>query len=102
MIPHDPRGQPDRAVRGSSTRYPLRVQTLIAEILAAWRRAERLAATLPEDSREQRAALVAVGRLQILYQDLTKVAGEVDETTARELLADLSMTSRNPTGGEPL
>ena len=78
------------------------MQTLIAEILAAWRRAERLAGTLPEDSREQRAALVAAERLQILYQDLVKVAGEVDETTARQLLADLTLTSGNPSGGEAL
>ena len=65
------------------------VQTLIAEVLAAWRRAERLSADLPADSLERAAAEVASTRLHDLYVDLTKVAGEVDDATARALLADL-------------
>lgn len=76
------------------------MQTLIAEVLAAWRRADRLGATLPEDSREQRAAVVAAERLQVLYLDLTRVAGEIDEDTARALLADLAVTKRAATPNE--
>ena len=65
------------------------VQTLVAEVLAAWRRAERLSAELPDDSLEGAAATMASKRLHDLYVDLTKVAGEVDEADARALLAEL-------------
>ena len=75
-----------RALTGSTMRF---MQTLIAEVLAAWRRAERLSETLPADSLERAAAEVASKRLRVLYVDLTKVAGEVDDATARALLADL-------------
>jgi hypothetical protein len=47
------------------------VQKLVAEILAAWRRAERLAATLPPDSPEREAAQRACDRLRDAYQELT-------------------------------
>jgi hypothetical protein len=66
------------------------MQTLVAEILAAWRRAERLSATLQAGSLEQSAALVAAYRLRELYQDLVKVAGKVEEADARALLAELA------------
>ena len=66
------------------------VQTLVAEVLAAWRRAERLSATLPDDSLEGAAATMASKRLHALYVDLTKVAGKVEEADARALLAELA------------
>ena len=74
------------------------MQTLVAEILAAWRRAERLAAALPDESREHWAALMAAERLQNLYRDLTRIAGEVDEATAGALLAELVEKERQDSG----
>jgi hypothetical protein len=47
------------------------MQTVVAEILRAWRRAERLAAELPAGSSEQAAAELASRRLRELFQDLT-------------------------------
>jgi hypothetical protein len=72
------------AVRGSH------VQKLVAEIMAAWRRAERLAATLPEDSPEHDAAARACERLRDAYQELTHsgVADALTAAEARMLLAD--------------
>jgi len=63
---------------------------LVAEVLAAWRRADRLAADLPHESREGLAASMAAQRLHDLYRDLQKVAGEVNEADARALLAELA------------
>jgi hypothetical protein len=48
------------------------MQTLVAEILAAWRRAERLATELPPGTSEHTAAVTACERLRELYQDMTK------------------------------
>jgi hypothetical protein len=59
------------------------VQKLVAEILAAWRRAERLAATLPSDSAEREAADHAAKRLRDAYQELTH-SGVADALTAAE------------------
>ena len=66
------------------------MQKLVAEILAAWRRAERLAATLPEGSRERDAAQRASDRLRDAYQELTHsgVAAALTAAEARMLLAD--------------
>ena len=47
------------------------MQKLVAEIMAAWRRAERLAATLPPESPEREAAQRACDRLRDAYQELT-------------------------------
>lgn len=62
----------------------------MAEILAAWRRADRLAATLPKDSLEHAAALRASERLRDAYQELTHsgVAAALTSAEARMLLAD--------------
>jgi hypothetical protein len=66
------------------------VQKLVAEIMAAWRRAERLAATLPEGSAEREAAQRACNRLRDAYQELTHsgVAAALTAAEARMLLAD--------------
>jgi hypothetical protein len=66
------------------------LQKLVAEIMAAWRRAERLAATLPADSEERQAAQRACDRLRDAYQELTQsgVADAVTAAEARLLLAD--------------
>jgi hypothetical protein len=67
------------------------MQTLVAEVLAAWRRAERLAETLPEGP-EQDVARAACERLRDLYRDLTTsgVAAPVNQADARTLLAGLT------------
>jgi hypothetical protein len=59
------------------------VQKLVAEIMAAWRRAERLADTLPAQSPEQAAALLACEKLRDAYQTLTH-SGVADALTAAE------------------
>jgi hypothetical protein len=67
------------------------MQTLVAEILAAWRRAERLSNELPQGSLEQVAAQAVAEKLRNIYQDLTRsgAAREVSEAEARTLLAEL-------------
>jgi hypothetical protein len=66
------------------------VQKLVAEILAAWRRAERLAGTLPEDGPERAAAQRACERLRDAYLELTHsdVADRLTSAEARLLLHD--------------
>ena len=66
------------------------MQKLVAEIMAAWRRAERLASTLPEGSPERAAAQRACERLRDAYQELTHsgVATAITSAEARLLLAD--------------
>ncbi len=66
------------------------MQKLVAEIMAAWRRAERLTATLPADSLEHEAAQRACSRLRDAYQDLTHsgVAAALTAAEARMLLRD--------------
>ena len=69
------------------------MQTLVAEILAAWRRAERLASEFAVDSPEHAAASAASERLRQAYHALTTsgVAHEVSEAEARVLLAELTL-----------
>jgi hypothetical protein len=66
------------------------VQKLVAEIMAAWRRAERLAATLPAGTPEHDAAQRACERLRDAFQELTHsgVAHAISAAEARLLLAD--------------
>jgi hypothetical protein len=59
------------------------MQKLVAEIMAAWRRAERLSATLPQGSPEHAAAVTACARLRDAYQELTH-SGVADALTAAE------------------
>ena len=72
----------------SATRDTL--QKLVAEILAAWRRAERLASTLPAESPEHEAAERASNRLRDAYQELTHsgVAEALTAAEAKMLLRD--------------
>jgi hypothetical protein len=66
------------------------VRKLVAEVLAAWRRAERLANTLPAGSAERQAAERASERLRDAYQELTDsgVADALTAAEARMLLLD--------------
>ena len=66
------------------------MQKLVAEIMAAWRRAERLASSMPEGSAEREAAQRACDRLRDAYQELTHsgVATAITTAEARMLLAD--------------
>jgi type IV pilus biogenesis protein CpaD/CtpE len=66
------------------------MQKLVAEIMAAWRRAERLGATLPEGSPEQAAARRACERLRDAYQELTHsgVAAQITAAEAALLVQD--------------
>jgi hypothetical protein len=66
------------------------MQTLAADVLAAWRRAERLAAQALPGSRDQRTALDACERLRDLYQDLVHQDGQ---PAAEELRARLEQLS---------
>jgi len=59
------------------------MQKLAAEIMAAWRRAERLARELPEGSPEHDAAQRACDRLRETFQELTH-SGVVDAISAAE------------------
>ncbi len=67
------------------------MQTLVAEILAAWRRAERLTEELQRGTPEHAGAVLAYERLRDLYRTLTEsgVASEVTEAEARALIAEL-------------
>jgi hypothetical protein len=66
------------------------MQTLAAEILAAWRRAQRLASQLPTGSTGQRAAMEATDRLADAYAAVAAAGVEpVDEAGARMLLREL-------------
>jgi hypothetical protein len=59
------------------------VQKLVAEIMAAWRRAERLVGELPDGSPELEAASRACDRLRDAFQELTH-SGVVDRLSAAE------------------
>ena len=48
------------------------MRQLVAEILAAWRHAERLAHELPRGNADRERALVASEQLQAIYLDLTR------------------------------
>ncbi|HEY7703027.1 MAG TPA: hypothetical protein VIB02_11990 [Candidatus Limnocylindrales bacterium] len=69
------------------------MQTLVAEILAAWRRAERLAESLEPGSPERTAVDLASERLRDAYQGLTEsgVAHVLTAREARELMANLDL-----------
>ena len=66
------------------------MQKLVAEILAAWRRAERLSSTLDPGSPEHEAAQRACARLADAYQELTHsgVAEALTAADAKMLLRD--------------
>jgi hypothetical protein len=68
------------------------MQTLVAEILAVWRRAERLSKELPEGTLEQAAAQAVAEKLRGICQGLTESGAghEVTEAEARKLLEELA------------
>ena len=69
------------------------MQTLVAEILAAWRRAERLAESLEPGSPERVAVDHACERLRDAYQELTSsgVAHVLTASEAKKLIANLDL-----------
>jgi hypothetical protein len=69
------------------------LQTLVAEILAAWRRADRLAATLEAGTPEREAVDRACQRLRDAYGDLTSshVAHVLTAREARELIRNIDL-----------
>lgn len=66
------------------------MQTVVAEILAAWRRAERLAAGL-ETKTDEQAARRACEHLRAAYRELTDsgTAHAMTPSEAREMIANL-------------
>jgi hypothetical protein len=62
------------------------VKTLLVEILAAWRRAERLTNTLEPGTPDHAAAQNACERLRDLYHDLAR-SGMDSEHTREEAVA---------------
>ena len=68
------------------------MQTLVAEMLAAWRRAERLSNELPQGSVAQAAAQAVAEKMRDIYQDLIRsgAAHGVTEADARTLLEELA------------
>ena len=71
------------------------MQTLVAQVLAAWRRAERLTDELPADTPEHAAAVAACKRLRRVYQDLTRWDGWTAEEEAREAVSELAREARD-------
>src|SRR5690349_178318 len=80
-------GRLQAALRGVSSDA---MQTLVAEILAVWQRAERLADSLPDGSPQQIGARLASERLRDLYHELTSTGAATPTTDAdaRSLLAE--------------
>ena len=78
------------AVSDAERRKGHELQTLVAEILAAWRRAERLAVTLDPVSPERAAVDRACDQLRKAYHELTDsgVAHALTAKEARELIAN--------------
>jgi hypothetical protein len=71
------------------------MQTLVAEILTAWRRAERLSATFEAGTVEHDAATEACIRLRDLYRDLTEgpLHARPAESHVRAMLSELASDS---------
>lgn len=69
------------------------MQTLVAEILAAWRRAERLSASLDPGTPEREAVQRTSDRLRDAYRELTEsgVAHGLTALEARNLIANLDV-----------
>jgi hypothetical protein len=90
-MPHHPVGRAIEAWTSTGCRPPGgTVQKLVAEIMAASRRAERLVGELPDGSPEHEAARRAWDRLRDAFQELTH-SGVVDGLSAakaRLLLRD--------------
>jgi hypothetical protein len=67
------------------------MQTVVAEILAAWRRIERLTEGLEEGSEQHAAAVRASEHLRAAYHELTQsgAAHTLSPREARSIIADL-------------
>ena len=75
------------------------MQTLVAEIVAAWRRADRLTVMFPEGTPNHLAAVTAAEKLRELFQDLTLAVepSSVDVADALKLLDEFD--DMPPPGG---
>jgi hypothetical protein len=71
------------------------MQMVVVEILAAWRRAERLAASLQRGSAEQAAVERACEHLRAAYMEMTGpgVAHVLTPSQARELIASVDLAA---------
>jgi hypothetical protein len=74
------------------------MQKLVAEVLAAWREADRVAAEYAPGTTDHLAALEAVERLRELYAKLTGLATG-DEATAAVTLAAIRVRPADPLQG---
>ena len=74
------------------------MRKLVAEVLTAWRRAERLERSLPVGTPEHAAARRACERLREAYQDLVRsgVVAPLSEEEARDLVSDVAEDLRVP------
>jgi hypothetical protein len=73
------------------------VQALVQDVLAAWREADRLAATCDPASPDQIAALNAAARLRQLYSQVTKgEERDADVPTLRALLDEIRSQVADP------
>lgn len=77
------------------------MQKLVAEIMAAWRRADRLAQSLPTDSAEREAAERTCERLRDAYQELTD-SGVAEALTAAEAKLLLRDVAKEMDSGSPV
>ena len=76
-------------------RQDRQMQTVVVELLAAWRRAERIAASLERGSPERAAVERACQHLRAAYIEMTGsgVAREVTPAEARELIGTVDLAS---------
>jgi hypothetical protein len=73
------------------------VQKLIADVLTAWRSAERLASEMPADSPKRPAVMAAAEQLQLTFNELTLASGADEEAIPERSEADeaLEATSKD-------
>ena len=76
------------------------MQTLTAQVLDAWRDAERLSQALRHDTPEHASAVAACERLRGVYQAVTRWDGWTAEDEARRALSEFR--SRETPGGPAL
>ena len=74
------------------------MQTLVRDVLAAWREAERIAAAAEPGSDQRRVAEGAASRLHALYVELTRTpAPKTEVDVLRELFTEINRPLR-PSG----
>ena len=75
------------------------VQALVAEVLRAWREAERVANEREPGTSDHVAAMIAVERLRDVYADLMSAqAGETDATADRSILDTVRLSTATDGG----